>query len=553
MNKTININLGGFFFHIDEIAYQKLRRYLESVSKSLNDDPQGKSEIIADIEARISELLSERITDARQVVNENDIEEIIKIMGKPEDYAEAEETYDNTYTYQKRTTNSRKLFRDGDDKFLGGVAAGIAHYFTVDVIWIRLILLALFFGAGFGIIIYIILWILLPEAQTTTEKLQMEGEPVNIDNIERKIREEFQHVSDRVREGAGEVSEKIKKGANEISDTINKKYSKRSKNGFQDFLDALGKIILAVFKVVGKFIGVLLLFIASAVLIALLIGGFSMGSFEVLNISDDFMTYPPIFYGSLIPIWLLSVFLLILIAVPFLILFVLGLRILSSSVSRFSKTTSLSLFGIWLIALLGISFSGIEYVTSNAHSGSSIKKTTLNISEIDTLHLKVINDDNLNYNHSLRRDYTTVEVEVQGVKKSYSNDVRINIEKSDDDNAYIQIRKRSNGKSRILAKKNAFNIDYQYELVDNTLIFNAYFLSDYKNLWKDEDVEIIIYIPENTTVFFEKSSKYFLKGIDNTDNIYDRDMAKHHFTMTKKGFECTDCEEEEEEIIEEQI
>ena len=111
MNKTININLGGFFFHIDEIAFQKLKRYLDAISRSLSDDPQGKEEIIADIEARISELLSERITDVRQVVNEGDIDEIIVIMGQPEDYTEAEETYsDNTYYKSNRTNNSKKLF-----------------------------------------------------------------------------------------------------------------------------------------------------------------------------------------------------------------------------------------------------------------------------------------------------------------------------------------------------------------------------------------------------------------------------------------------------------
>ncbi|SOS54549.1 Phage shock protein C (PspC) family protein (Stress-responsive transcriptional regulator) [Tenacibaculum finnmarkense] len=66
MNKTININLGGFFFHIDEVAYQKLNYYLKAIANSLNDDPQGKNEIISDIEARISELLSEKITDVRQ-------------------------------------------------------------------------------------------------------------------------------------------------------------------------------------------------------------------------------------------------------------------------------------------------------------------------------------------------------------------------------------------------------------------------------------------------------------------------------------------------------
>ncbi len=188
MNKTININLGGYFFHIDETAYQKLRRYLDAISKSLSDDPQGKNEIIADIEARISELLSEKITDARQVVNEQDISNIIKIMGEPEDYEENETGYkDNSSSYQRKKTSARKLYRDGDDKFLGGVAAGIGHYVGIDAIWLRLLLIALFFGAGFGFLIYVILWVLLPEATTTAEKLEMEGEHVTIDNIEKKL------------------------------------------------------------------------------------------------------------------------------------------------------------------------------------------------------------------------------------------------------------------------------------------------------------------------------------------------------------------------------
>lgn len=83
MNKTININLGGIFFHIDESAYLKLKRYLDAVRVSLSDDPKGQEEIMTDIEARIGELLSQKIKDARQVINENDINEIVEIMGKP--------------------------------------------------------------------------------------------------------------------------------------------------------------------------------------------------------------------------------------------------------------------------------------------------------------------------------------------------------------------------------------------------------------------------------------------------------------------------------------
>ncbi len=537
MNKTININLGGFFFHIDEIAYQKLRRYLDAVSKSLNDDPQGKNEIIADIEARISELLSERITDSRQVVNEADIEEVIKIMGKPEDYADAEADFDNSYSYQKKSSG-KKLFRDGDDKFLGGVAAGIAHYFDVDVIWIRLILLALFFGAGFGILIYIILWILLPEAQTTAEKLQMEGEPVNIDNIEKKIREEFVNFSEKIKEGATEIGDKISQADYE-------KMRKKTKSGLQDFLDALGKIILTLFKIVGKFIGVLLLIVAGLTLISLLIGGFSIGSFEILNISNDFVHYPPFFYDSILPKWLLATFLFILIGIPFLILFVLGLRILSSSVKRFSKTTSLSLLGIWIIALLGLGFSGIEFLSTKGYSGSKTEKNTLNFVANDTINIKVINDDDLYYQHNFRRKSNSVEVVVDNVKKVYSNYIKINVEKSNTDSVYIEVRKESEGRNRNTANKNASKIDYKYNLEDNTITFDGYFLSQYKNMWKDETVHITLYIPENNTIFFENSSRNFLYRIDNTDDIYHYNMANHYFLMTKKGLDCTDCDDKE--------
>ncbi len=311
MNKTININLGGFFFHIDEIAFQKLRRYLDSISRSLSDDPQGKNEIISDIEARISELLSEKITDARQVVNEADIDEVIKVMGQPEDYAEAEEGYANeSYSYQRKSRgNSKKLYRDGDDKFLGGVASGIAHYFDVDTVWIRLAFILLAFS-GFSIITYIILWIVIPQAETTAEKLQMEGEAVNIDNIEKKIREEFTNVSETIKNSASEVSGKIKDGANDVSQKVNdgfKKGSKKAKSGLQDFLDTLGTIILTFFKIIGKFIGVILMFVAAITLISLIIGAFSIGSLEIIGLENDFVMYPPFFYDSLIPYWLLTI------------------------------------------------------------------------------------------------------------------------------------------------------------------------------------------------------------------------------------------------------
>jgi phage shock protein PspC (stress-responsive transcriptional regulator) len=542
MNKTININLGGFFFHIDEEAYQKLRRYLASISKSLSEDPQGKNEIIADIEARISELLSEKITDARQVVNEGDIEDIIVIMGQPEDYAEAEEAYsDASYSYTRNKASGKKLFRDGDDKFLGGVASGIAHYFNIDTIWVRLLfLITTLGGVGIGILVYIILWILLPEAKTTAEKLQMEGEPVNIDNIEKKIREEFTNVSEKLKDGASEFSEKI-----------NQTFSAKTKknNGLQDFLNAISKIILTLFKVMGKFIGVIFIFVGAAAILSLIIGGFSVGSLEFLNIDGGFISYPEFFYDATIPRWLLSISLFILVGIPFLVLLVLGLRILSSNVKQFSKATSLTLLSIWFIALLAIIFTGIEFGTTHANYGKYVEKNTLNITKKDTLVLKIQNDDSIYYQHNLRRTSERHQVAIDNKQLTYSNDIRLDVKKSNTGSAYIVVQKDSYGRNSLRARLNAEKIQYKYAIKDNQLILDAFFLSHLKNIFKEEKIDITVFIPENTPIYFDNSVKNFLSDVKNETDIYDREMVNHHFKMMKAVLKCTDCIEKVEETF----
>ena len=545
MNKTININLGGFFFHIDEIAYQKLRRYLESISKSLSEDSQGKNEIIADIEARISELLSEKITDTRQVVSESDIEDIIVVMGQPEDYTDAEESYsDANYSYSRNKETGKKLFRDGNDKFLGGVASGIAHYFNIDTIWVRLLFLIITVaGIGAGILVYIALWILLPEAKTTAEKLQMEGEAVNIDNIEKKIREEFTNVSESVKNAANNASEKIKDGANDFSEKMGQTFSAKTNknNGLQDFLNTLGKIAMVFFKFLGKFIGVLFVVLGAGVILSLIIGGFSVGSFEFLNIDGDFISYPDFFFDATLPQWLLTISLFTLIGIPFIVLLVLGLRMLSSNIKQFTKITSITLLVVWFIALLIIVFTGVEFGATHANYGNSIEKNQLNISKKDTLIIKMKNNDALYYQDNLKRSSRKYEVAVDGKLMLYTNDIGLDVKKSNTGTAYIIIQKESYGRSRIKASKNSEKIQYNFTIINNEIVLDAFFLSDLKNVFKDEEVDITIFIPEATTIYFNNSVKHFLSNVKNEANIYDKDMVNHHFKMTNTVLKCTDC------------
>ncbi len=538
MNKTININLGGVFFHIDEMAYQKLKKYLEAIRRSLSDDPKGRDEIITDIESRIGELLSEKIKDIRQVVNENDIDEVVEIMGKPEDYMGDDEMFnDSDYqTYQR--SNNKKLYRDGNDKFLGGVSSGIAHYFSVDVIWIRLAWLVAAFGFGFGFIVYPILWILLPQANTTAEKLEMEGEDVNISNIEKKIKDELTEASERVKNGIHEVSDKVK-------NADYTKYRDKAKSGSQDMVETLGKIFTTIFMVIGKFIGVILIIISVTTILGLLIGSFTIGSLDFIQ-EDWFFQNTMAYNNSGLPIWIISVLTFILVGIPFFFLFSLGLRILSNNSKSIGKVAKLSLFGIWLVALLFAIFFGTKQFMQSAYDGSDTNNQEINMMANDTLNIKLVDNKNFSNHSELKRRWGyNMIFDENNVEKVYSNNIRLNVYVSDNDQIYVKTRKKSQGRSRTAARENAEMIGYDFQLLENELRLDGYFLADVKNKFREQKVYIDLYIPENQTIYLDKSTRSFLYDVANTQNIYDRDMAKHYFKMTDTGLTCLDCKDYE--------
>lgn len=190
MKKTITINLSGVIFSIDEDAYELLHEYLKRIESHFSDEGERR-DIIADIESRIAELLTESGASGVKPVTFTDVEGIITTMGDPEDIADSADKPGETY---RKRRPGRRIYRDVDNRILGGVCSGLAAYFSVDVIWIRLIfvILALAFFSGF--LIYLLLWLVFPPALTTSQKLEMKGEPVNISNIGKAVRDEFNNV-----------------------------------------------------------------------------------------------------------------------------------------------------------------------------------------------------------------------------------------------------------------------------------------------------------------------------------------------------------------------
>lgn len=201
MKKTLTINLNGIVFNIDDDAYETLSAYLNELEKHFADDE--REEIIKDIEDRIAELFTERM-HGRNVVDASDVASVIETMGQPNQFDdEAAEPHADAAASKSSQRKFRKFYRDGDDRLIGGVAAGLAAYIGWDTTLVRiLLLLLLLFSAGWTLLFYILLWIIVPEAKTTAQRLEMQGIEPNLENIKKYMpkRETIQHVGNRALE-----------------------------------------------------------------------------------------------------------------------------------------------------------------------------------------------------------------------------------------------------------------------------------------------------------------------------------------------------------------
>ncbi len=198
MKKTLTVNLGGTVYHIDEDAYNLLDNYLNNLRYHFRKE-EGADEIVRDMETRIAELFDEYIRTGLQVITVEQVEAVIARMGNPEDLnTDDDEEKKETEQHAYDNGPARRLFRNPDDRILGGVLSGLSAYFGWDVTWIRIGALVLGCFVHGLILAYLIAWIIIPLAKTATEKLQMRGEPINMENIGRTVTEGFDKVNDYV-------------------------------------------------------------------------------------------------------------------------------------------------------------------------------------------------------------------------------------------------------------------------------------------------------------------------------------------------------------------
>ncbi len=208
MKKVENINIGGTVFHVDDDAYEKLKSYLRTLNRHFKNT-KGGDEIIADIESRIVELFQQKINNEKKVITMEDVNEVIATMGKPTDFEEdVEEEYFGDPDI--RQIGRKRLFRDIDNRIIGGVCSGLGAYFKLDPVWFRVAFIIATLS-GLSILVYLVLWVIIPPARTVSEKLEMNGDPVTISNIEKIIKDEMNDLRDKIDDLASQAKRKWRK------------------------------------------------------------------------------------------------------------------------------------------------------------------------------------------------------------------------------------------------------------------------------------------------------------------------------------------------------
>lgn len=540
MKKTVNINLAGTFFHIDEDAFAKLSRYLEAVKKSISD-PVGGDEIIQDIEARIAELFSEKLEISTQVISTRELDAIIKIMGQPEDYImdeDAAQTNSATGNQTKgETTSNKQLFRDSDNKFIAGVCSGLGHYLGLEVIWVRLFWIFLsFVTTGFGVIAYLLFWILVPGAETTRDKLKMTGEPINISNIEKKFNEGYQKVSQN------------------IKNVDYDKYEEKIKKGSATFFDSLSAILSTVFKIGIKLFGLLIVIAGLLGLISILVGMTVFGTFGIYDTGVTGLDIYQLIDTTNTPIWIVTLIITLIAGIPLLLLFILGLKIMFPNIKSIGTPVKITFTILWIAAISILVILGARQAIDRAFENNFSTQTPLSINMQTPLKLSMYNNDKYSF-EAYRRSGLEIKPDANGNKVLYSSDIRLIVRSTDEKVGKIVLNKIASGKDYKQAKARAQAIDFKYNFNKNTneLILDGYFLTDITNKYRDQQIEVILYLPVNTRLIAATNTRSFHKNEPIYRDILILGDEEKTLLITPEGTQCLDCIEESNTIIDANI
>jgi hypothetical protein len=380
--------------------------------------------------------------------------------------------------------------------------------------------------------VYVLLWILIPKAITTTEKLEMTGEPINISNIEKKVREEINSVSERLQNvDYGKIGTQARIGAERVGSSVG--------SAFSSIFRALAKVIGAVITVFS----------------AVTLGGMIIG-FIVLcfwSAMPDSAWDPELLMLNFTdaPMWLLGLLGLFAAGIPVFFIFLLGLKILVDNLKPVGNITKYTLLAIWLISVAVLTFLGVRQASQFSAESKSTMKREIQLAQNDTLFVKFRHND---YYAKSVDHYTSLRFTQDSLQNNvlYSNNISFHILETDGKTPYIQIEKHAHGISMSEARDRAEKIKYNFEIQGNNLILDNYLLTDISNKYRDQEVEIYLYLPEGTLVRPDISVQNYNESDSSIFNM-ENDSDEYVYRMEKHELKCLNCPTEEERELEEYL
>ena len=452
MNKTVSISLAGFSFIIEEQAYEKLNAYLQALRNSLEKDEAD--EVMYDIEIRIAEIFRENL-DKREVVNSDDVEKVIAQIGTPEAIeGQSEENAEQEIPQEK---TKKELFRDMKRGKIAGVCAGLAQYFGMDISLMRIIWILVFiFSVGFvSVVAYVILWVVVPEAETASDFLKMQGRPINFDSL----KEAGQRVSSFYNENKSEIA---KTGAD-------------------------------IWKVVRIVLGCVMVIIAVKLLISLflsllvLLGGWD---FQFLGMYEDLDEFNFIFDLNDETRYVFVAIVTIAILIPTIVFMALSTKL-------FSPKTKIRYWGflvgfltIWLL-VLGVYFGFLVSKKELIYSGNNVQEERVSIntqSNVLTLDLKRVEIP-----QKFRAYGDDIFSDKKKIYKEDEPDVYIT-RRNDVKQPYIMIRKKADGYNIPIG------LSVPVEVSGNAVLLPNYISYSYDQRFRDYDVDYELVIPETMEI-----------------------------------------------------
>ncbi len=516
MKKTININLGGLVFQIDEDAFDRLSLYIETLKKRFHDIEE-RNEIIQDIEYRFAELFTEKFNKTKEVVSLEMVNSAIDTMGAPEEIEEEElfETENKTFdaTNNRTFKSHKKLFRDPDNRVFAGVISGISQYLGInDAIWLRIIMvLSVFAGFGLPILIYILFWIVTPYARTASDKLQMQGDLINLDSIQ-----------------------------NEVKKNINSDEIKRTTAVIADKASHVVPIIL---KVLGI---ILVLFFAFELLfltIALFGGGFLFSSFNASYI-NLILNSGATYYIALISLYTL-------IATPLILAIYLGIMVFTKRKVNWVLSLTIALF-LMILSFIGVSTSAYNVVKEFKVDAEQTNFVALENPSVEELNIEFPYEkleDNINMNINLgegeNNDFNISGFKLFPSKKEIhinTVELKISVNKSD---SIFKLSKTaySKGNSFEDAEENLTHITNNFEnLMENTISIPRKLILENETKWRVQLLKYKLEIPIGKRVYFGDNAKKVVKQVIFNGDYSRSDLANNTWEMTKSGLKCVSCE-----------